>query len=272
MRRIIPYHVGRAQRFFIGLSVVILGLMLPSQAAQFRRDINPTGLASYPHPSLDGLTGDILFSRLLERNRQRESRLKEYTVVRRYQVKKENGKVRAEAQVVMRYRAPDVKEYTIVFEQGSGFVRRHVFRRLLESEVETAAGRNRYDSSISPANYRFELLGEEDVDGFHCFVVRALPKRKDKYLFEGKIWIEANDFAILKIEGQPAKNPSFWIKRVNFVRRYQNIGEFWLPLKDESTTQVRIVGTNVLTIDYTNYEIVRGGALNEDRIAISGRP
>ncbi|GBC76584.1 hypothetical protein HRbin08_00046 [bacterium HR08] len=256
-RRIIPYHVGRAQRFFIGLSVVILGLMLPSRAAQFGQDIIPGGLASHLHPPLDGLTGDIVFSRLLERNRQRESRLKEYTVVRTYQVRKENGKVRAEAQVVMRYRAPDVKEYTIVSERGSGFVRRRIFERLLESEVETAAGRNHHDSSITLANYDFELLGEEDVEGYHCYVVRALPKRRDKYLFEGKVWIHARDFAIVKIEGRPAKNPSFWIKRVEFVRRYQKIGEFWLPLKDESVTQVRIVGTNILSIDYAHYEVVQ---------------
>ncbi|GBC81562.1 hypothetical protein HRbin10_00674 [bacterium HR10] len=264
-------HVGRARWSFVGLSLVMLGLMLPFRAS-FGQDAIPAGLASSRHPPVDGLTGDIIFARLLERNRQRESHLKGYTVVRTYQVRKENGRVRAEAQVVMRYRAPDVKEYTIIFERGSGFVRRRVFRRLLESEVETAAGRNLHDSSITPANYRFELLGEEDVDGFHCFVVRALPTRKDKYLFDGRIWIEANDFAILKIEGQPAKNPSFWIKRVEFVRRYRKIGEFWLPLKDESVTQVRIVGTNVLTIDYTNYEIVRGGAPNEDRITTSGRP
>ena len=47
----------------------------------------------------------------------------------------------------------------------------------MESEVETAAGRNRHDSSISPNNYTFNLLGEDDVDGYHCFVVQATPKR-----------------------------------------------------------------------------------------------
>jgi hypothetical protein len=227
--------------------------------------------ASASHPSTGGLTGDILFSRLLEQNRQRELRLQQYSVARTYQVKKENGKVRAEAQVLLQYRAPSTKEYTMVSEKGSGFVRRRVFKSLLESEVETAAGRNRHDSSITPINYTFEMLGEEDVDGYHCFVVRAIPKRKDKYLFEGKIWIEANEFAIVKIAGQPAKNPSFWIKRVEFVRRYQKLGEFWLPLKDESITQVRIFGKNILTIDYANYEVVQLSRGNKGLIAPSGR-
>ena len=48
---------------------------------------------------------------------------------------------------------------------------------------------------------------------------------------------------------------------MDFVRRYQKIGEFWLPLKDESTTQVRVFGKNTLTTEYDNYEI------NQTRIA-----
>jgi hypothetical protein len=46
---------------------------------------------------------------------------------------------------------------------------------------------------------------------------------------------------------------------VDFVRRYQKIGEFWLPLKNESITHVRIFGKNILTIDYDQYEITQAG-------------
>ncbi|MEK6299705.1 MAG: outer membrane lipoprotein-sorting protein [Acidobacteriota bacterium] len=123
----------------------------------------------------------------------------------------------------------------------------------MEVEVETALERNRVDSSITPSNYSLALLGEAEVAGSHCFVVQATPKRADKYLFKGKIWIHSVDFAIVQIEGQPAKIPSAWIKQVDFVRRYQKIGEFWLPLKNESTTRVRLFGKNTLTTDYDNY-------------------
>jgi hypothetical protein len=82
-----------------------------------------------------------------------------------------------------------------------------VFKALLDSEVEAAAGKAKRDSSITPANYTFELLGEQDMDGFHTFVVNAIPKRKDKYLFEGKVWIEATEFAIVRIEGRLCGEP-----------------------------------------------------------------
>ena len=100
-------------------------------------------------------------------------------------------------------------------------VRHLVLDRLMESGVSTAIGQEHRDSSITPANYRFRVLGEEDLGVRHCFVVEALPRRKDKYLFEGRIWIDSIAFAIVKIGGHPARNPSLWITRADFVREYE---------------------------------------------------
>ncbi len=236
-------------RFFIGaallgfMPVARLPLNQPVQAATVTIE----------------MTGDLILAKLLEHNRRREARLQQYSVPRTYRVQNDQGKVRAELQVVLHYRAPGIKEFKLVSEAGSSLIRSRVFKPLMESEVETAAGRNRHDSSISPDNYTFKLLGEEVVDGYPCFAVQATPKRNDTYLFKGKIWIHATEFAVVQIAGQPAKNPSFWTKRVDFVRRNQKIGEFWLPLKDESITLVKMAGKNILTIDYAHYEIARVG-------------
>jgi outer membrane lipoprotein-sorting protein len=100
-------------------------------------------------------------------------------------------------------------------------VRDLVLKRLVESESETSSGRVHRDSSIKPANYKFSLLGEQDVGPYHCVVVEAIPRRKDKYLFEGKIWIDAQDYGIVRIAGHPAKSPPFWITRADFVPSYQ---------------------------------------------------
>ena len=215
--------------------------------------------ASGPHPSPAETTGDIVFAKLVEFNRLRESRLQQYSVHTTYRVQNDKGETSAETRVLMRYRAPGTKEFKIVSEKGSGLIRSRVFKPLMDMEVETALVRNRYDSSITPNNYTFILLGEEDVDGSHCFVVEATPKRMDKYLFKGKVWIHAVEFAVVQIAGQPARSPSMWVKRVDFVRRYHKIGEFWLPLKNESVTRVRIFGRNTLTTDYEQYDITQPG-------------
>jgi outer membrane lipoprotein-sorting protein len=206
------------------------------------------------------MTGDELFAKLLEHNRFRDIRLQRYSAARTYRVTNDKGKVYAEEIVRVEYQAPDRKTFVIDSETGSRLVRDLVLKRLIESESETSTGRAHRDSSIKPANYELSLLGEQDVGPYHCLVVEAVPRRRDKYLFEGKIWIEAEDYAIVRIAGHPAKSLSFWITRADFVRQYQRIGEFWLPAKDETLVQVRLNGKKVLTIDHRDYMINRATA------------
>ncbi len=210
---------------------------------------------SSPAAAANDLTSDEIFSRLVEHNRLRENRLQDYSVVRHYEMRDDKGKLQARAVVDMKYRAPSTKTFAVRSEEGSWVARHLVFRRLMDTESETAAGRNHRDSSITPENYTFRTLGEEDVDGRHCYLVEVIPKRKDKYLWKGKTWIDADEFAIVQSAGEPAKSPSFWVTHSSFKRHYQKVGDFWLPLKDVSLAQVKVFGTRVLTIDYGEYMV-----------------
>ncbi len=201
------------------------------------------------------MSGDELFSKLLQHNQLRDMRLQQYSAVRTYEVTNDKGKVYAKEVVRMDYHAPDQKRFVAESEKGSKLVRDLVLKPLIESESETSSGRAHRDSSIKPANYTLNLLGEEDLGSHHCLVVEALPKRKDKYLFEGRVWIDTEDYAIVRIAGHPAKSLSFWITRAEFVRQYQKIGEFWLPAKDETFVHVRLNGNKVITIDHRDYSI-----------------
>ena len=81
---------------------------------------------------------------------------------------------------------------------GSEIVRRLALNPLIASEIKAAAAKDRRDSAVSPNNYSLELIGEGDVRSYHCYVLRAIPKRVDKYLFEGKVWIDKQDFAVVR--------------------------------------------------------------------------
>jgi len=65
----------------------------------------------------------------------------------------------------------------------------------------------------------------------------------------------------VKITGHLAKSPSFWIKRVDFVRDYQKIDGFWLLSREEAVSAVRIYGKETLTIDYQDYAVNGVGAV-----------
>ncbi len=81
-----------------------------------------------------------------------------------------------------------------------------------------------------PENYEFQLIGSEYLQGRPAYVIDAIPQRSDKYLFRGRIWVDAEDFAVARVEGQPAKNPSFWTRSVHFVQQYHKSGAFWFPV------------------------------------------
>ena len=201
-------------------------------------------------PATPSSSGERIFADLVRHNEIRNAGLQEYSALRTYAVTDQNGKVRAKKTVRMDYVAPDKKTFVTIAEEGSSVVRHLVLNRLMETEASAAAGQDHRDSSISPANYTFRLLGEEDLGAHRCFVVEALPQRRDKYLFEGKIWIESQEFAVVRITGHPAKNPSLWIKRADFERQYEKIGDFWLPVRDQTFVDVRLYGKKILSIEH----------------------
>jgi hypothetical protein len=241
----------RSTFLFALLVSVCLPAGLNSQGSNIRDTPNEGTL----QPARADVTPEQIFAELMRRNELRNVALQSYTVERSYAVTDPKGKVHAQKTVRLDYRAPDTKSFVTISEHGSAVVRHLVLNRLMESEVEAASGKSHKDSSINPANYTFSLLGEENLGANHCFVVRATPTRSDKYLFDGKIWIDAQDYAVVQIVGHPAKKLSVWVDKADFVRRYQKIGEFWLPLKDETSVHVRFYGSKILTIDHEHYTI-----------------
>jgi hypothetical protein len=198
-------------------------------------------------------TGDQVVARMLMRDNQRQAALNGYTAVRRYLLQNQRFGKRAEMLVRMSCQKDGSKQFETVSATGWSGARKHVFPKLLEGETEASRPGSRDRSRIIPANYAFEMLGSESVDGRQAYVIAITPKTPNKYLMQGRIWVDADEYAIVRIEGQPAKNPSFWIKSVHFVHRYQKQGSFWFPVSNRSVTEVRIFGTTEVTIEYFDY-------------------
>jgi hypothetical protein len=226
-----------------------LSLLLAAAASLQAADIST---------ALTPLTGDEIFSRLIEHNRQRENLLGGYSVQRAYSAANREGKLYAAEVVRMSYAPPDEKKFVTLSARGSRLVRNLVFSRLMQTEAAASRGKERKDSSITPANYRFEALGAGEVGGRRCYAVQAIPLHKNKYLFEGQIWIDAEEFAIARIAARPASNPSFWTRHVEFVRTYSKVGSLWLPSRDETVADIWIHGRKILTIDHYGYVLNTG--------------
>src|SRR5271165_5896499 len=204
------------------------------------------------------LTAQQIAARLAANNRKRHEELRSFTGQREYHVLYTGFPKRLEADLVVQvqYDAPDQKQFTIVSQSGSGLLVNHVLKKLLETEKEAANAESQARTAVTEANYSFELIGKGDLGGRPAYILKVEPKTANKLLYRGKIWVDATDFAVAKIEAEPAQKPSFWISNTVVRHIYRKIGEFWLPEQNVSTTEVRVGGHAVLTIQYRDYKLV----------------
>jgi hypothetical protein len=204
------------------------------------------------------LTAVEVIQRMLESDKARRSALQEYTSNRRYVADNKRFSKHAEVAVREKYVYPGKKQFETVSESGSDYIRRKVINKLIEAEQDAAQNENRDQTRITPENYKFQLLGTEEQEGHPCFLIAVAPNQPKKYLMKGRIWVDQKDFAIVRMEGSPAKNPSFWTRKVEFTRRYQKHGPFWLAASIESESELLVAGKSSLKIEYLDYVINQG--------------
>jgi hypothetical protein len=245
-----------------GAAALVAIAMFAAEAKAQTSGESLSNLQARVEPLRPGVTESQVLAELAARNEERRAALHDYTVLRTYQVVDLKGNVHAEEIGRMDFVSPDKKAFTVASESGSGVVRHMALNPLINSEIEAAAGKEHHDSAISADNYSLNLLGEQQLGPYRCFVAEAVPKRKDKYLFEGSVWIDVNDYSVVRIEGHPAKRLSFWIQRADFVRQYQKIDGFWLPEKDQTLVQVRVYGKKILKIEHRSYVVNTGQSTN----------
>jgi len=212
------------------------------------------------------LTADEVVSRMIARDNERQGIFHGYTATRRYTLENQSHHKRAEMVVQMTCLDDSSKQFKTIAASGWWGARKHVFPRLLEAEAEASRPGSREQSRITPENYRFEMAGTQSVEGRAVYVMSITPKTPNKYLLKGRIWIDPEEYAIIRVEGEPAKNPSIWVKNVHFIHEYVKRGEFWFPASDRSVTDARVFGRTEVTIEYFDY------ALNRSVVSASHEP
>jgi hypothetical protein len=190
-------------------------------------------------------------------NIQRNQALRGYRGTRVYSLSYRGlfGSHDAGMRVEATYTAPDRKDFKVVSQSGSKLLVNRVLMKLLNSEQDAQKEQNRTELEISPKNYDFALAGTEHAADGDFYILEVSPKGKSRFLYRGKLWVDARDFAVVRMQGEPARNPSLWVSHTQIEYRWAKIGGFWLPVHNESVTQVRMGGKATLTIDYTDYQV-----------------
>jgi hypothetical protein len=157
--------------------------------------------------------------------------------------------------VDVKYQSPGTKEFTIQSATGSRIIIDKVFKKLLQAEKDALAAEAQNRTALNSDNYDFTLVGYESTPFGSMYVLIVEPRTKDKFLYRGRIWVNAEDFAVARLEAEPAKNPSFWTKSSEVEQVYMKVSDFWLPAHNHSSTAIRLGGRAELTIQYNDYQI-----------------
>jgi outer membrane lipoprotein-sorting protein len=247
-------------------SPVVGGLLLLSWSLLSVCQTLPQTSAGPTSPSAQSapLPAEQVAKKLQERNAQRAAALDQFSGTRVYRMQYRGfpGDRDAEMVVSMTYHAPDAKEFKVVSQSGSKLIIDRVFKKLLEGEQEAGNEENRRNSALSTQNYDFTSAGYETTPGGGQYVLNLLPKTKNKFLYRGKIWVDAKDFAVVRIEAEPAKNPSFWIKQTEVKHKYTKVDGFWLPAENHTESIIRLGGRAILSIEYKDYKIAKAAPLH----------
>jgi outer membrane lipoprotein-sorting protein len=210
-------------------------------------------LSAAAQDSATNPTAEEIVTRMTAHDLARQSSIEGYAGMRRYVLENQNFHKRAVMLVQVQGDKDGTKHFEVVSEDGWKAAHKHVLHKMLESETETSRPEKRVGAKLNSENYEFSLIGTELAAGRTAYVLNVRPKRSEKYLFDGRIWVDAEDYALVRAEGKPAKKPSFWTKSIHFVQVYQKCGPVWFPLSTQSVTEAHLFGTTDVSIEYFDY-------------------
>ena len=194
-----------------------------------------------------------IVARMVTYRHWQDEALREYQERRTFEAVNDRFNMNSILEVRTIFKWPFSVESTVLRQEGSGFVREHVFEKILAAETEFAS---KDDADIIPKNYDFELIGKEDCQGLQCWHLSLKPKRKDKYLLDGDVWVDATDYGVYRLHGSPSKKVSIWVSKVEIDKRHRRLEGVWLPEKIESSSNIRFAGNVRMKIEYT-YDVVK---------------
>lgn len=150
---------------------------------------------------------------------------------------------------------PNGFEYQIQAEGGSERIRRSVLRAALDGERDLIAEAGA--SALNAANYVFADDGLSEG----LARIRLTPRRRQRALVEGHLFVTPDSADLVELRGRLVKMPSFWVSRVEVVRKYARIDGVRVPVSTESVASVRLAGRSTFSMRYV-YESINGHAIS----------
>jgi hypothetical protein len=195
---------------------------------------------------------DVILESMAQARADNRMHLRPYSVTRNYRLVGAEKQTRSEVIADVSFVPPAFKQFVIQKSSGIGLGER-IVRQMLEHE--TAIVKNNSATDMTAANYDFRFLREEELGGQPCFVLAMLPRRSDKTLLRGQIWVDSLTYLLRRTEGEPGKAPSWWLRDARIALLYGEVEGMWLQTASEATAEVRFLGRHTMLSRDVRYQV-----------------
>jgi hypothetical protein len=149
------------------------------------------------------------------------------------------------------------KSYDVISQSGSSLWRNEVLHTLLDNEKRMSQPGNVETALIDSANYDMKLdpSPRQRLNDRDCLVLDITPRRNSEYLFKGRLWVDAQDFSIVQLEGTAAKSAFFLASAAQVSRQYDEMDSLPMATHAKAISGSALLGQTMVKIDYTNYQL-----------------
>jgi hypothetical protein len=149
---------------------------------------------------------------------------------------------------------------------GDESVKADVIVRYLNAEKESL--RRPMNVALTGENYKFTHRGVADYLGRRAHVFEVTPKERRLGLYRGELWLDMQTAQPLREFGRFVRNPSVFLKDVDFVRDYHLIDGRALPVRVITNMDTRLVGPAEITVHMQNYDFELPPAPADQQVSI----
>jgi hypothetical protein len=218
-----------------------------------------------PSPEPPRMSPELALAAFQERLQQQLGEVPSYSASTVIAVELPDTNQRGVFELRKGFSAPHTLKFTPVRYSGDGFVKSSVITRLLQQEVTQTANGDALKTALNQQNYKFAFKGVSTRAGHDVYIYQVKPRAKLPGLFKGHVYLDSQSGALLRAEGELAKSPSFFVKKIQFSSDFAEVNGYTLPVHIHSDAKTRIIGRAQVDISNSDYSFATSGALIASR-------
>lgn len=145
---------------------------------------------------------------------------------------------------------PEKVTFEVLSFTGDRVIKTEVIARYLTAELKSQESGKRRSLSINEENYTFVHRATHGSGDWRLHLFELRPRETRVGLYHGWLWVEAETGLPVRESGRFVKNPSVFVKRVEFLRDYELRDGEAVPVRIESAIDTRLVGTAQLSVSF----------------------